>query len=331
MGHEINVVNGKASMAYIGSKPWHGLGQEMSPDATLDVWKKEAGMEWFVNRSCLEWTSGIGRIIEPSKHVLYRSDNDAYLSNVSQDYKVVQPRQLIDFFGSLIKNSGFQMSTAGVLFNGVVYWALAKVGEGFELPGGDAIEPYLLVATSCDGSMSTALQFTSVQVVCKNTLHMAIGQHGRNAKVKISHKALFDFASAYEKLGIIERKNKVTSEFEANARLLCGIKLSDEVAKKILAKNFKKLLAKPDASDSEIIEKSNALKRIMKLYNEEAITSNLASSKGTAWGLVGAVTQYSDYDAGTVNGDPSRAFYQNHFGTRANFKMNVVNDLLTLV
>lgn len=335
MAHEINIENGKAAMAYSGLKPWHGLGQELTESADIETWKHEAGMEWHVEETGLEYNADKPMLLYrtfPGKKVLYRSDSKAALSVVGSGYKAVHPPQLIDFFGTLVKDCGFRMKTAGVLFNGVVYWALAQVGEGFELKGGDKIEPYLLASTSCDGSMSTVLHYTSVQVVCKNTLNMAIGRNGANAKMKISHKTLFDFEDAYEKLGIIDRTRNVTGDFEENVRVLSGIKISDNLAIEILARNFKKIGKKHvDMTDSEIVESSSAIKRIMALYKGDAITANLESSKGTAWGLIGAMTQYSDFEAGIVNGDKSRSFFRNHFSDRAEFKRKVVDDFLQYV
>jgi hypothetical protein len=37
------------------------------------------------------------------------------------------------------------------------------------LKGGDRVKAYLLLATSCDGTLCTTAQFTSVRVVCNNT------------------------------------------------------------------------------------------------------------------------------------------------------------------
>ena len=37
---EKNSITGKAEIAYAGAKPWHGLGQQPTPDASIDVWRK---------------------------------------------------------------------------------------------------------------------------------------------------------------------------------------------------------------------------------------------------------------------------------------------------
>ncbi|MHC1668781.1 hypothetical protein ACODUO_06420 [Stenotrophomonas maltophilia] len=34
------------TMAYAGEKPWHGLGNRLVPRQSIEVWKRQAGMDW---------------------------------------------------------------------------------------------------------------------------------------------------------------------------------------------------------------------------------------------------------------------------------------------
>ena len=43
---ENNTQTGKAEIAYANSTPWHGLGQQLTQNAPINVWRKEAGLEW---------------------------------------------------------------------------------------------------------------------------------------------------------------------------------------------------------------------------------------------------------------------------------------------
>ena len=52
--------------------------------------------------------------------------------------------------------------------------ALAKADDSFDVGGGDTVLPYLLLATSCDGTLSNVAQFTTVRTVCQNTLSAAV-------------------------------------------------------------------------------------------------------------------------------------------------------------
>jgi Domain of unknown function (DUF932) len=49
-------------------------------------------------------------------------------------------------------------------------------GQDLTLQGGNKVKSYLLLATSCDGTLCTTAQFTSLRVVCNNTLQMHVHQ-----------------------------------------------------------------------------------------------------------------------------------------------------------
>ncbi len=51
------------------------------------------------------------------------------------------------------------------------------------LRGRDPVTGYLLLATACDGTPATTARFTSVGVVCNNTLHIALGDNMGAVKV----------------------------------------------------------------------------------------------------------------------------------------------------
>jgi phage/plasmid-like protein (TIGR03299 family) len=72
-----------------------------------------------------------------------------------------------------VQVGGYQLETAGVLKEGRKLWAPARTGQSALLKGGDEVRGYLLLATACDGTLATTAQFTSVRVVCNNTLQIA--------------------------------------------------------------------------------------------------------------------------------------------------------------
>ena len=36
------------TMAYINDRPWHGLGTQLEPNQPIEVWAREAGMDWHI-------------------------------------------------------------------------------------------------------------------------------------------------------------------------------------------------------------------------------------------------------------------------------------------
>ena len=65
---------------------------------------------------------------------------------------------------------GYQLETAGVLMEGRKFWALARTSHSTALKGNDVVDSYILLATSCDGTLATTATPTTVRVVCNNTL-----------------------------------------------------------------------------------------------------------------------------------------------------------------
>ncbi|HQZ60542.1 MAG TPA: DUF932 domain-containing protein, partial [Acinetobacter sp.] len=198
-------------MAYVGQTPWHGLGNQLTQNQPIEVWAKQAGMDWRIESSDVSYMAQNHRgqsIIMPfeEQRVLYRSDTHAPLSVVSQRYQEVQPKEILEFYRDLTEQSGFELETAGVLKGGKKFWALARTGQSTALKGKDVSNGYILLATACDGTLSTTAQFTSIRVVCNNTLAIALkGQSNNAGVVKVPHSTKFEADKIKQQLGISVR------------------------------------------------------------------------------------------------------------------------------
>ena len=277
------------SMAFVGATPWHGLGNPLSPQQPLEVWLTEAGMDWRIEQSDVLFNvadDGMHIRQFADSKVLYRSDSLAPLSVVSPRYKVVQPSEVLEFYRDLVSAGGFELETAGVLKGGRKLWALAKTGQEAMLKGGDRVKAYLLLATSCDGTLCTTAQFTSVRVVCNNTLQMAVKD--RTGAVKVPHSTVFDPQSVKEALGL---GLSAWDCFIGNIKLLSQRTVSPEEAGQF----FRDVLEEPLVEGSEDAVTSKALQQVSALYSGGGMGSLLAGTKGTAWGLVNAMTEYVDH------------------------------------
>lgn len=330
MAHEIDMSNDRANMAYVGQVPWHGLGRQLNEDADLATWRQEAGMDWNVGESDLIYkVKDDTHLFFPDRKVLFRSDNNAALGVVSNEYKIVHPGEFMEFFRDLISDQGFKMETAGCLFGGRKFWALARTGEAVRIMGQDEVKPYLLMASSCDGSMATAVHLTSVRVVCNNTLRMSIGADASKARIRVPHSANFEAESVKQQLGLVAG---AWENFIGNINLLAKFKIDRDLAIQVVADELKAEWKNKEGGDmiqDEMLESSTVLRRIIQLHEGASLGNDYRSSKGTAWGLVNAVTQYFDHETGG-NGDKSRAFERAHLTDRAKFKTNIADRLLAL-
>lgn len=315
MAHELSFnKSGLAEMAYAGLTPWHGLGQYVSPDASLEEWMKEAKMEWEIKRAPVQYMNG--EIHEfPEHHVLYRSDTNAPLSVVGNNYKIVQPIKMIEFFRSLVEQEGFSIETIGALKGGRRIWALAKTNIENDVMGSDRLKGYLLLVTTCDGTLATTAKFTSVRVVCWNTQSIALSEQG--AQVKVRHNCVFDPHKVKGQLGLIG--SSAFDKFLGNMRGLTKVKVSETDARQILTTVL------PVPTGLKKVEETFGFQKILHLFNGGAMGSHLPGNQGTAWGLLNAVTEYSDHHARAHSAE--NRLYSQWFGVNANLK-EATEDLL---
>lgn len=323
MADAVTVTGGKAEMAYIhGNVPWHGLGNPLRLGAPIEEWRDSAGMNWLAKRTRVRYGEGkFARTID-DKHVLFRDDNKNPLGIVSAKYKIVQPPEVLEFFRDLTEESGFQLHTAGTLFGGQRFWALAKIGEDVTIRGADLIGQYLLLSTSVDGTLATTATPTSVCVVCNNTLSQALqGNHAQ--RVVINHRSVFDHAKVKADLGIATGGFK---EFLTLTRKLANRPVKTATAEDFVAHllaDTKMVLPSADPV------KSQQFKKIMALFGGQGMGSDLGTREGTMWGVVNAVTEYVDHHVKATSPDNKMA--SAWYGRGDNLKTTAMERAVALV
>lgn len=281
-------------MAYVGGTPWHGLGSQLSPHQPLEVWQREAGMDWQIQESPVHFKADtvghLGGIHSfPEQKVLYRSDTKAPLSVVSQRYQVVQPKEVLEFYRDLTQVSGYELETAGVLKGGRKFWALARTGQNTALKGNDQVNGYLLLATSCDGTLATTATPTTVRVVCNNTLTIAV--NGATRAIKVPHSTRFDAQAVKKQLGIAVSQ---WDEFMYRMRHLAERKVTTKEMLSFITTCVGD--SSPSAQQTKVVPNLRAMQKVESLYQGQGRGSSLESANGTAWGLLNAVTEYVDHE-----------------------------------
>lgn len=318
MAHELaEMLDGRTAMAYVGDAPWHGLGQELTVGAPLEVWAQEAGLDFLVNEAPVRYDMPNGVGFFESKKVLYRSDNGKPLSVVGDRYKVVQPMDVLEFFRNLTTKHGWQLETAGVLFNGAKYWALARTGQEVRIAGQDLLRDYVMLATACDGTLRTIAKRTSVRVVCNNTLSYALAAD--KTGIRVSHSSNFDINAVQAEMGLTEE----FSEFADKAAALATRKVTNQEAVNYVIKLF--------GDETKPLDQQPAIQtiaKVLQLYDGQGRGSELKAAKGTAWGLVQACTEYVDWHKGK---DQSRRLDNAWFLGGATLKEQAFNQAVALL
>jgi phage/plasmid-like protein (TIGR03299 family) len=298
--HEIEFTNGQADIAYVGETPWHHLGQVLTQGAEIGEWAKAAGLAHEVRTAPVQFMDDEGAMqMNADRNVLYRSDNKKPLGVVGNRYNVVQPSQILEFFKTLAETNHFQLEVAGALNGGKRIWALARVGEGAPVVGHDVVLPYVLLATSYDGTMATVAQPTTVRVVCNNTIQMALSKD-QEKRITVPHNQRFDAREIRLDLGIAMDS---FDRFMIDARKLAKKEVNDTFAAEFLKMLLPNGVSiKNEAGTKTItpipVEETKLFGDIMTLYKGEAMGADLKEASGTAWGLLNAITQHTDHVAG---------------------------------
>ncbi|AZS51044.1 DUF932 domain-containing protein [Entomomonas moraniae] len=387
MAHQVS------SMAYVGETPWHGLGSSLPSGQPIEVWADKAGMDWQIKQAPVCFvasdttdTNNAG-IIDLSRSlvdfadqkVLYRSDSQLPLSVVSSRYKVVQPLEVLEFYRDLTEQFGFELETAGVLKQGRKFWALARTGQSCVLGRQDEVNGYVLLATSCDGSLATTVTPTTVRVVCQNTLSIAVNRTVNT--IKVPHNTHFNATEVKRRLNLTtghwdefrlmmaELTKRKVSDKEAEQFLVEVLSptasLEDALSTDIIMNEDKGVIdnritevghdssevggisllerivrntgnmpvaivqASVDAIDWSKLPNGRAIKQVQQLYEGEGRGSEFASAKGTAWGLLNAVTEFVDHKRRAKNQE--NRLDSAWFGQGAQLKQQALSSALKLI
>ncbi len=303
MAHEITIrANGKAEMAYVGETPWHGLGQSLDANASMDEWIEAAGFDWSIRRAAVRYPTSPDTVGDVStwrtiddKHVLMRSDNGEALGIVSDNYKVVQPREVAEFFA----DQGFQVETMGTLFGGRRFWALARMADGQSIMDkNDKVGGFVLLSTSADGTLATEARMTAIRVVCNNTLSLA--RSVSKAQYKVKHKTQFCEKTAKKSLGL--NKDDALNQFETAMDEFRSMARKRMDRQEMVHATLELFGHKPaEMSTLELVDaaKTPLVSAIgtLAVTGRNLIGADLMGGNGSAWAWLNSVTQYVDHMA----------------------------------
>jgi phage/plasmid-like protein (TIGR03299 family) len=184
------------------------------------------------------------------------------------------------------------------------------------------VNGYLLLATSCDGSLATVATPTTVRVVCNNTLAIAID--GAAESIRVPHNTAFNAQAVKRQLGIsvsqwddFMYRMKVLSQRKFNTGEALGYFLQ------VICD------ADQDVDDRRQLSQHRALQKAQDLYYGKGLGSQLTSAHNTAWGLLNAVTEYVDHHKRARSTD--HRLDSAWFGQGATLKQKALDKALALV
>ncbi|MFA7201489.1 MAG: DUF932 domain-containing protein [Candidatus Paceibacterota bacterium] len=282
MSHNINIVNGVASMMYVGETPWHNLGTKLDTPATAHEAITSAHLNFQVEKMPLR--IALHNVPVPDHFATVRTDTMQVLGVVGSRYTPIQNKDAFTTFDSLVGEGSAIYHTAGALGKGERIWILAKLPEYIKVNKHDIVEPFLLLTNTHDGSGAVTVKLTPIRVVCENTLSVAL--HGTEQEVHIRHttQAEEKLKQAHEILGL---SNKL---FEILGQYYVGMS-----QKMINATMFSQYLNEIFPEPIFTMQKTRVKDIHEKIIELSEVGVGAELTRGTLWGAYNAVTEYVDH------------------------------------
>jgi phage/plasmid-like protein (TIGR03299 family) len=280
---------------FVEKAAWHGLGKVFDENTRFTVGEaiKEAGLDWNVSKRPLVLQED-PRVTVPAWATMRDSDNTV-LGVVGPTYKPLQNADAFAWFQPWLATDQAFIEAAGSLKHGRKVWVLARINrDPIEIVPGDDLRRYVLLSNGHDGTLSIRAGFTSVRVVCANT--MAEAHNNQASKlIRIRHSEKSGKALAQ----IREIMKLADDEFVADAvvyRALArkGVNATD--LKAYVRKVFAPTVSVLD--DSETDSRSEKLiEKIVPLF-EAGKGNDIPGVRGTAWAMYNSVSEYLTWERG---------------------------------
>jgi len=266
MAHEVETMFVARELA------WHGLGTFV-PEA---VGSTEAlalsGLDWEVRLE--DAYTGDGAKI-PETKVTRRSTDNRVLGVVGERYTPIQNHELFTFTDDLAEY-GAKYESAGSLAYGKYVFTTMVIERPMTLVDDPHI-PYIVMASSHDGSMATRALLSPVRVVCMNTLRLAIRNARRSFVIRHTASAPQRIEQARRALGIAF---DYYDGFEDEVRAL--------MAQSVTEKEFEALIENVWPEKEALLSGSHSERKrheVKALYQHD---DALTLWKGTGWGALNA-------------------------------------------
>ncbi len=260
--------------------PWHGLGVRVDHALDSEQALIAAGLDWSV---ALENAYTQDMVAIPDTKLVVRSSDRTVLGVVGNRYTPVQNRDAFNFTDSLL-GAGVLYETAGSLAGGKKIWMLARL-EKSDFILDEEIIPYVCFTNSHNGSSGVTVVTTPVQVVCQNTLSLALSTAKRSWSVRHTKAIHGRMDEARETLNLT---NVYMRRLKAEAEELVKKEVSRAKWENIVKQLFP---ITEDTGLRGITTRTQQQEGLLAAMNADY----MQNVKYTGWGAVQAVTDYETH------------------------------------
>lgn len=283
---------------FVRQPAWHRLGAVLPESPHIEDAIRLAGLDWRVTLAPLFTNTG-EKI--PTHRATVRESDGKILGVVGCGYQPLQNDHAFSFFEPFLESGACALEAAGSLREGKRVWVLARVnGAEADVVDGDTVRGYFLLSNAHDGSQAVRAQFTSIRVVCMNTLSLADrrAERGFEDCLRVRHTAGLGAG-----LSVVQKATDMAAKtFSAS--------LADYqrmAARRLPVDGFIRYVSdvlEVPTSKERLGEMPKAWDAVLRAYHC-APGARMNGVFGTYWGAYNAVADWVDHSRG-VRGDDSR-------------------------
>ena len=309
------------TMAYYGEAPWHGLGQQVPKGVAAEQMIHAAGLDWQVQLRPARGARKINRKGDFSRYEVVRvprpatKESEVLLGVVSRRYQPLQNVEAFEFFDSIVGERRAYFETAGALGEGERIWVMARMPEAMEIVRGDECLRYLLLSNTHSGDGSVTVKFTTVRVVCQNTLMLAMEDGQKAYRVRHSKQMQFRLSELADFLAVTQ---DVFIKAEEQFRRLAEVCLIEDRLTQYLAAVFPRTDAQNKTGKEPL--RWGFLRRVFETQED----LQLPGVRGTLWAAYNAIVRFEDYKQPQQDELPDQRLARTWFGTGADTKLKAL-------
>jgi phage/plasmid-like protein (TIGR03299 family) len=309
------------TVAYYGEVPWHGLGKQVPKGIIAEKMIVAAGLDWEVALQPARGAKKINKKGEFSRYEVVRQPRDGtneeevLLGVVSRRYQPLQNGNAFQFFDPIVKEGKAYFETAGALGEGERIWVMARMPEAISIVRGDDCFKYLLLSNTHTGEGSVTVKFTTIRVVCQNTLMMAMEDGQKAYRVRHSKQMQFRLEELAEFLAITQ---EVFLKAEEQFRMMAKISMIEDRLEHYFEAVFPRNAAQKKSGHTPA-----RWEHVRKVFETQE-DLQLPGVRGTLWGAYNAITRFEDYKQPQQVELPDQRLERTWFGGGADIKLRAL-------
>lgn len=276
---------GKASFVTVKQPAWHELGQVVQNPLTVEEALFQAGLDFQVAKTPVIYSTSGDPIQMEDKYVTFRQDTDQALGVVGKKYEILQNKDALSFFDTILEEKGAVIQTAGALFNGKQVFVTALMPDHIHVPGDGEVRMYVNLFNSHDGNSPVIAFLSPTRIVCWNTLMLALGNTTNKVVMRHTSGVRGKFQEAARLMGVYDKLQK---ELEEAFDKMVHTTVKEEQVEALIKRLFPSV---KEVGGAEASKKAQGIREQVKAYMFGE-TGGQQSHPGTAYQVYNGITGY---------------------------------------